>query len=218
MSLQTLFMPDNLTNYIQKNAVKESPSLRELRLHTASMPEARMQIAPEQGHIMAFLAKLIGAKRYLEVGVFTGYSMLWVVEAMGFGACAVGLDSNEDYTDIAKEYWTKADVEHQIELYHANALISLEQLSLQNATFDLAFIDADKEEYIEYYENILPLMRPHGLILVDNIFWQGKVYDIECTDDETIALRRFNTHVLQDERVEATMLPVGDGMMAILKL
>lgn len=218
MSNQTLAINALLSAYIQKTSIDESAVLKELREITAQMNESNMQIAPEQGHIMAFLAKLIGAKRYLEVGVFTGYSMLCVVEAMGFGSYALGLDKSEEYTNIAKEYWKKADVEHQIDIRLGEALVSLSTLAQEKAVFDLAFIDADKEEYEAYYEHILPLMRPHGLILVDNIFWKGKVSDPSHKDPETRAIRAFNEHVFKDSRVHATMLPTGDGMMAILKL
>lgn len=216
MSNKTLDINDQLLRYILKTGVHESELLRELRDETRELEMGRMQIAPEQGAFMGFIAKLIDAKSYVEVGVFTGYSMLSVVQAMGKKSRAIGCDLSKEWTDIAKIYWKEAGIEQQIDLHLAKAEATLSKLEDEN--FDLAFIDADKENYDLYYEECLRILKPGALLMIDNIFWGGLVADETVDDAETKAIRNLNKKIMSDERVEASMLSIGDGLMLIKKL
>ena len=216
MSNKTLNVNDELLTYILDTAVNESDIARRLREETMTLEMARMQIAPEQGAYMTFMAKLINAKRYLEIGVFTGYSMLSVMQGMGSGSSAVACDMSKEWTDIARRYWKEAGVDANIELRLAKAEETLG--SLEDASFDMAFIDADKESYDRYYESCLRLLKPGGILMIDNIFWGGAVADKTVDDDETRAIRALNKKIMADVRVDASMLTIGDGLMLVKKL
>ena len=178
------------------------------------MPMGQMQIAPEQGQFMALLVELIGAKRTLEVGVFTGYSSLCVALALPPGGRIVACDSSEEWTAVARRYWREAGVDGKIDLRLGPAVETLDSLLAagEAGRFDFAFIDADKTEYADYYERILELLRPGGLVAVDNVLWSGSVADPAKSDDDTVAIRAFNEKLLGDERVSLSLVPIADGL------
>ena len=173
-----------------------------------------MQIAPEQGQFMALLVKLISAKRIIEVGTFTGYSALCLAKAMGAQGKLICCDINSDWTTMAQRYWQQAGVQRQIDLRIAPASETLQQLIQQGQSgqFDMAFIDADKENYDRYYEQCLQLIRPEGLILLDNVLWSGRVAEPTFQDADTVAIRQLNQKLKQDERVDISLLPMADGI------
>jgi caffeoyl-CoA O-methyltransferase len=175
-----------------------------------------MQIAPEQGAFMTLLARAIGARRAVEVGTFTGYSALCIARGLPDDGRLLTCDRNEEWTSIGRRYWEKAGVSHKIELRIGPALETLRSLP-EDAGLDLAFIDADKQEYIAYFEELLKRLRPSGVILVDNVLWDGHVVDPEVKDEQTLAIRDFNDHVARDPRVECVMLPVADGLTLLRK-
>jgi predicted O-methyltransferase YrrM len=219
MSNQSLSLTPELYTYLLDVSLRESPLLRELREHTLGMPEARMQIAPEQGQFMALLARLLGARRALEIGVFTGYSALCVASALPADGRLIACDISPEFTRVAREYWTRAGVAERIDLRLAPAAETLAALlAAGNAgTFDLAFIDADKTGYAGYYEQCLALLRPGGLILVDNVLWNGRVLDGASTDADTRAIQAFNRQVQGDTRVDLSLVPIGDGLTLLRK-
>ena len=203
-----------LYDYLIAASSRESALKKELREATANLPDARMQITPEQGQFMALLVKSIGAKRALEIGVFTGYSAWCVAEALEEGGTLIACDVSVEWTSIAVEYWEKAGVAKKIDLRIAPALDTLASLEAdgQGETFDFAFIDADKKNYDSYYEACLRLLRSGGLIVVDNALWGGQVMDPAFQDADTIAIRSLNEKIRDDERVDASLLSVGDGV------
>jgi predicted O-methyltransferase YrrM len=214
MSSRTLPITDDIHHYLVEHWVREHPVLARLRETTATMPHAQMQIGPEQGQFMALLARLIGARRCIEVGVFTGYSSLAVALALPEDGRILACDVSEEWTSIARRFWAEAGVEHKIELKLQPAVRTLEALLAagEAGRCDFAFIDADKTSYGAYYELLLELLRPGGLIVVDNTLWSGKVTDARVSDADTIALRAFNDKVHGDERVDAVLLPMADGL------
>jgi predicted O-methyltransferase YrrM len=214
MSDKTLALTDTLYGYILTHAVREPPVLARLREVTAELSDARMQISPEQGQFMAMLVKLTGARRCIEVGTYTGYSSLSVALALPADGRMVACDINAQTTHIARQFWKEAGVDARIELRLQPALKTLEELLARNGrgNFDFAFIDADKSSYLAYYEKLLELIRPGGLIAVDNTLWSGKVADRRYKDADTMALRLFNDHVYRDERVDLSLVPIGDGL------
>lgn len=214
MSNRSISLNDALYDYLLSVSLRESDLQRRLREETAADPMARMQISPEQGQFMALLARLTGARRCIEIGVFTGYSSLAVALALPAGGTIVACDVSEEWTSVARRYWEAAGVAGRIELRLAPAIETLDTLLAAGAggTFDLAFIDADKTSYLAYYERSLRLLRPGGLIVVDNTLWSGRVADPEVADADTIALRHFNECLHRDDRVDLAMLPVGDGL------
>jgi len=215
MSHQTLNVNKTLLDYILDIGVNESSTAQSLREETAKLEMARMQISPEQASFMAFIASLTKAKNYLEIGVFTGYSMLSVMNGMGKEGRAVACDVSKEWTDIALKYWKQEDIDKNIDLNLAPALETLKNLELKS--FDLAFIDADKENYDAYYEACLNLLRDDGVLLIDNIFWGGAVVDETINDKDTVAIRTLNQKIMNDTRVKATMLTIGDGLMMVQK-
>jgi len=219
MTNQTLGLDNQLYDYYKSVSVREPEVLTQLRIETAEHSMARMQIAPEQGQFMALLMQLMGAKKTLEVGVFTGYSSLAVALALPPEGKVVACDVSEKYTAIARRYWEKAGVADKIDLRIAPALETLEQLLQdgQAGTFDFAFIDADKREYENYYEQALKLVRNGGLIAVDNVLWSGRVADPEVVDNITKAIRAFNHKLSQDQRVTLSLVPIADGLTLALK-
>jgi caffeoyl-CoA O-methyltransferase len=203
-------MSDTLAAYMQSVSLREPDVLTRLRGETSRLPMSMMQIAPEQGQFMQLLVKALGIRRAIEVGVFTGYSTLCLALAMPDDGRIVACDVNKEWTDIAQRYWKEAGVDDKIELRLAPALETLDTLideQLQNK-FDFAFIDADKEGYKDYYERALALIRPGGLIAIDNTLWNGNVAD---------EIRDINRHLHSDERVDISLLPIGDGLTLALK-
>jgi O-methyltransferase len=205
---------DTLYRYILDNSLRDLDILRELREETATLPQAGMQIGPEQGQLMALMARLIGARQCIEVGVFTGYSSLSVALALPADGRIVACDVSEEWTAIARRYWAKAGVAGKIDLRLAPATQTLDGLIAagEAGRYDMAFIDADKGGYMAYYERILQLLRPGGLILVDNTLWSGDVADPANTKPDTVSLRAFNQALHRDERIDLALLPIGDGV------
>lgn len=214
MTNRSISLTDSLYEYLLAVSLREPESLRRLREETAGLPEARMQIAPEQGQFMALLVRLAGARRCLEVGVFTGYSSLAVALALPDDGRIVACDLNGEWTAVARRHWAAAGVAHRIELRLAPALDTLQGLLATGAagSFDFAFLDADKENYLRYYELALELVRPGGLIVADNTLWSGRVVDPANDEASTVALRRFNDFLHRDERVDVSLVPIGDGL------
>ncbi|MEA5515702.1 class I SAM-dependent methyltransferase [Nodularia sp. UHCC 0506] len=219
MANQTLGIEPQLYNYLLSVSLREPEILFQLREETAQHPMAMMQIAPEQGQFMALLVQLMGAKKTLEVGVFTGYSSLAVALMLPPEGRVVACDVSAEFTAIARRYWQKAGVADKIDLHIAPAMETLDQLLAagEAETFDFAFIDADKSNYDSYYERSLQLIRPGGLILIDNVLWSGKVADSEVQDNRTINIRTFNQKLYQDERINLSLVPIADGLTLAYK-
>ena len=218
MSPKSFLLDQPLSDYLEANNPEVDDVLRDLVVETAQLGDvAGMQIAPEQGAFMSLLTKVVGARNAVEVGTFTGYSALCVARAMGPGGHLLCCDVSEEWTDIAKRYWERAGLTDRIELRLAPALDTLRALP-EESTVDLAFIDADKTNYLHYYEALVPRVRPGGLIVVDNVLWSGKVVNTAEADDNTRAIQAFNKHVSADLRVESVMLPISDGLTLAYKL
>lgn len=219
MFKNTLGLPDPLHDYILDNSLKELPILAELRQETQQHKQARMQISPDQGQLISLLIRLMSARRVLEIGVFTGYSSLTIALALPIDGVLVACDISEEYTAIAKRYWQQAGVQDKIDLRIAPALQTLDSLleSGQAETFDFAFVDADKANYSNYYDRALKLLRPGGLMAIDNVLWSGRVADPQSTDKIVQTMRVFNQKVAQDDRVQVSLLPLGDGITLALK-
>jgi len=214
-----LNMTPELNQYMVDHSVRDHPVLAELRAATAPLKHAGMQIGAEQGQFMQFMVRLINAKRCIEVGVFTGYSSLSVALALPPDGTIVACDISEEWTSIAKKHWEKAGVASKVTLKLAPANDTLDKLLAEGGggKYDFAFIDADKPAYIGYYERLLKLMRPNGLIMVDNTLWSGSVVDPKNQERDTVALREFNAFVHKDVRVGLAMLPLGDGVTLLRK-
>ncbi|MEX2262271.1 MAG: class I SAM-dependent methyltransferase [Bryobacteraceae bacterium] len=219
MSSRQIAVSEELAAYIRSVTLREPELFRRLREETASDPMARMQISPEQGQLMALLVTMLGAAKTLEVGVFTGYSSLSVARALPPAGRVIACDVSEAWTAIARRYWREAGLEHKIDLRLAPAIRTLDGLLAegQAGTFDFAFIDADKENYDGYYERALRLLRPGGLIAIDNVLWSGRVMDPDAHDADTVAIRRLNEKLHTDERVMVSLVPIGDGLTLALK-
>jgi len=217
MANQTLNLTPELLAYLREHGLREPPVLAELRAATARLPDAVMQIAPEQGQFMALLLRLMGARRVLEIGTFTGYSTLWLASALPEDGQVVTCDRNREWTDMAKTYWARANLAQRITLHLGDARQTLQALQDTGETdaFDFAFIDADKVNYNTYYEACLTLVRPGGLIAIDNTLWGGAVADPKATDPDTEAIRRLNRKLRDDQRVEMAMVPIGDGVTLV---
>lgn len=219
MSNSTINLTDELYAYLKSVSLRETELMEALRNETAKLPMSAMQIAPEQGQFMALITKLIGAKNVIEVGTFTGYSALAVAQALPDDGKLIACDVSEEWTSIGKRYWQQAGVADKIELHIAPALQTLDALLQNNMVgqFDMAFIDADKENYQHYYESCLQLLRSGGLIMVDNVLWGGSVIDDTNQKPETVAIRKFNEYLYQDQRVDISLIPVGDGISMVRK-
>ncbi len=219
MSNTTLGLSDRLATYLQTVAVREAAILTELRQETAQQPLSQMQIAPEQGQLMALLVRLMGARKTLEVGVFTGYSTLVVALALPPDGKVVACDISAEYTAIAQRYWQAAGVADRIELHIAPALESLDRFLAEGQanTFDFVFIDADKSNYDGYYERALQLVRVGGLIAIDNVLWGGNVADPTVQDSRTQKIRALNQKIHQDPRVDMSLVPIADGLTLAIK-
>lgn len=214
MSNKTLAIDDHLREYILRVSLREPAVLRRLREATAAMPEHNMQIAPEQGQFMAMLVRLMGARRCLEVGTFTGYSSLAIALVLPDESRVVTCDVSEEYTGIARRYWDEAGVADRVELRLGPAVETLDALLDDTAAppFDFAFIDADKTGYDAYYERCLALLHPGGVVAFDNTLWDGKVADPAVDDEDTRALRALNEKLFADERIELSLVPIADGL------
>ncbi len=214
MSRRSLSLTDAVYEYLLDHSLREHPVLAELREKTAALEEADMQIAPEQGQFMGLLVKLLGVRRALEVGVFAGYSALSVALALPEDGVLVACDISREWTDIARPHWEAAGVAGRIDLRLGPANDTLNGLidAGEGGTYDFAFIDADKLGYDAYYERCLTLLRPGGLVVIDNVLRDGRVADESVDDEETVAMRRLNRKILSDDRVDMSMLPVADGL------
>jgi len=213
------FLPDALESYVGDIVTKESELQKRLRAETAKLPMGLMQIGPEQGAFLALLVRLIGAKRTLEIGTFTGYSALAVASALPADGKLVACDVSKEWTDIARRYWREAGIADRIDLRLGPAADTLSALLKSGGagTFDFAFIDADKSNYDTYYEFSLKLLRSNGLIAIDNVLWSGSVIDDKKRDADTTALRALNLKVRDDARVDSVLLTIGDGVMLVRK-
>lgn len=215
MSSRTTAITEKLYQYLLDVSLRESELQQRLRAETAELPERTMQISPEQGQFMEFFLRVLGARRCIEVGTFTGYSTLSMARALPDDGRIIACDLSREWTDIARRYWEEAGVDGLIDLRIGPANETLDAL-LENGEagrWDFAFIDADKTGYDSYYEQCLDLLRSGGIIAVDNTLWHGKVADETVTDDEdTQAIRRFNDKLRADERVDLTLVPIGDGL------
>ncbi|MCL4315679.1 MAG: class I SAM-dependent methyltransferase [Gammaproteobacteria bacterium] len=237
MSNKTINMTEELYEYLLSVSLREPSLLKHLRAETAKYPMANMQIAPEQGQFMALLVQLLRAKKALEIGVFTGYSALCVALALSADGKLIACDVSEEWTKVARRYWQEAGVAHKIELRLAPALETLDKLldDGQAGTFDFAFIDADKTGYDDYYERSLQLLRPGGLIVLDNMLRNGRVVDAPhcdvqgctnvaggrtpgATDEATLAIHKLNQKLHHDSRIALSLLPLADGLTLALKL
>lgn len=209
-----------LVDYVRRVGVKEPDVLRRLREETARMPNAQMQITPEQGQFLRVILKAIGAKKTLEVGVFTGYSSTLTALALPADGRVIACDRSEEYTSVARRYWKEAGVEGKIDLRLGPALDTVRKLvedKTARGTFDFAFIDADKSSYDAYYESALQLVRQGGMIALDNMLWHGRVLDENTRDADTLAIQALNRKIRDDERVVAALVPVGDGITVVWK-
>ena len=207
-------LTDALQAYVDAHSATEHPVLAELRSATAGMPHAQMQIGRDQGALMALAVKLLGARRTIEIGVFTGYSSLAVALALPSDGKIVACDINEEWTSIARRYWEKAGVASKIELRLGRATKTLDELLAagEAGRYDFAFIDADKTTYLAYYERCLGLLRAGGVIAVDNTLWSGAAIDATDRSEDTEAIRAFNDALARDERIDLALLTVGDGV------
>ncbi len=214
MTLKTIQLTEPLYRYLLAHSVREHPLQHALREETSDLPMSRMATTPEQGQFLRMLVKSLGVRRYLEIGVFTGYSSLSVGLAMPADGEIVALEKREEWADVAQSYWSKAGFADRVDLRIGLANDNLAELLSEGkaAYFDLAFIDADKPHYPEYFEACLKLVRPGGLIVIDNVLWHGNVVKDDADDPDTLALRAFNQKVFEEERVEISMIPLGDGM------
>ncbi|HEU5330335.1 MAG TPA: class I SAM-dependent methyltransferase [Thermomicrobiales bacterium] len=213
-------LTDALHEYLLNVSLREPGVLRQLREETAALPHAGLQVAPEQGQLLGLLARLVGARRTLEVGTFTGYSSLSVALVLPDDGRLIACDVSEEWTAIARRYWAAAGVADKIDLRLGPAVMTLDRLLTDGGAdqFDFAFIDADKRNYANYYERALQLVRPGGLIVVDNTLWHGRVLDPALQDADTMAVRAFNEQLHHDDRIALSLVPIGDGMTLALRL
>jgi len=219
MSNQTIQLNDDLYDYLLSVSLKEDEILKNLRKTTSSMPGSRMQIAPDQGQFMAMLIKIMGAERLIEIGTYTGYSTLVCAMAMEKGQI-IALDRDPISTAVAKDFWKRAGVDDLIDCRLGDALESLNKIIDDEdglSSFDFIFIDADKRNYKNYYEIGLKLLKQNGIIIFDNVLWSGAVADLNDQDKNTLALRELNETLYKDNRIELSMIPVGDGLTIVRK-
>lgn len=220
MSARSHGLTEAFHTYLLAHFVRASPAAEGLAAAAQTLPERNMRMATEQGRFMAFLIELIGARQVIEVGTFVGYGTLWMAEALPKDGRIVALDIEPRFAEIGRPFWRQAKVENRIDLRIGPALESLAAMRKEGGAgrFDMAFVDADKKNYPTYYEQCLELLRPGGLLLIDNVFWDGAVADPEDTSAETAVIRALNTKVLADTRVSAATVPIGDGLTIARKL
>ena len=215
---RVLRLTEALQNYVAAHGSRETAIQKRLRAETLKQPMAQMQIGPEQGALMQLLVRMLGARRCVEIGTFTGYSALAVAMALPANGRLVCCDISEEWTSIARRYWKLAKVENKVELRLAPALRTLDELvRKEKAKYDFAFIDADKANYQNYFERCLKLLRAGGLIAIDNTLWSGRVLDRRSTEKDTRAIQVFNRRLQRDRRVDVALLTVGDGLTLALK-
>lgn len=214
MTARTLNLDDALYQYLLDVSLRDTPLLRRLRDETQALPSARWQVAPEQGQFLALLVKLIGARRILEVGTFTGYSALCMAQVLPGDGSLVCCDLPGDYNATARRYWQEAGVQQLIDLRLAPALETLASLEQQGQgnSFDLIFIDADKANYPAYLEFALRLLRTGGLVVFDNTLWSGRVLEVAPASEDTQAIQALNRALKDDPRIDLSLLPLGDGL------
>ncbi|HTQ03817.1 MAG TPA: class I SAM-dependent methyltransferase [Polyangiaceae bacterium] len=217
MSARSIGLTDDVWRYLLDVTVHEPPLLGRLRAETAKLSEAGMQISPEQGRFLAFLVEVLGVKRYLEVGVFTGYSSLSVALALPADGRIVACDVSDEWTRVARRYWQEAGVADKVELKLGPGVETLASLVAAGERFDFAFFDADKESSLAYYERGLELVRQGGVLAFDNALWNGSVADPKNEKPSTAAIRAVNARVCSDPRVSATLVPIGDGVLLARK-
>ncbi len=219
MSARSSFLPERVQAYVLHTTLRDSGILRELREETAAMPNAGMQTGADQVQFLQLLVRLVDARRCIEVGVFTGYSALGVALALPQDGVILACNVSEEYTSVGRRYWARAGVAHKIDLRLGPAGQTLDDAIAQGneATFDFAYIDADKSGYDGYYEQCLRLVRDNGIIAIDNVLWGGDVADEHRNDSDTNALRALNAKIGRDDRVDASLLPIGDGLMVVRK-
>jgi predicted O-methyltransferase YrrM len=219
MGKESFGLDNRLYEYLLSVSLRENEVLAKLRQETSQHTASIMQIAPDQGQFMALLVKLLGAKKTLDIGVFTGYSSLVVALALPESGRVIACDRDPQSTEIARRYWELAGVSHKIDLRLAPALDTLDRLIADGeaGSFDFAFIDADKSNYSNYYERALTLLRPGAIVAIDNVLWSGSVSDPNDTDKRTVAIREFNQKLHQDNRVEISLLAIADGLTLALK-
>lgn len=210
----TINLSPDIYRYLLDNSVREPKVLADLRIETHKLSDSKMQISPEQGQFMALLMHIMGAKKTLDIGTFTGYSALAVALALPQDSKVVTFDVSEEWTNVARQFWQQAGVADKIELKLGSARESLDAMIAngETNTYDFAFIDADKANYDHYYEQALQLVRPGGVIAIDNVLWSGRVADADENDESTSSIRHLNTKIFRDERVSISMLPMGDGL------
>jgi predicted O-methyltransferase YrrM len=215
--MKHLNLTPKLYDYMLDISLREHPAMEALRTHTSTMQLAAMQVAPEQAQFMQFLLRLIRAKNVLELGTFTGYSALAMALALPEDGRLITCDVSKEWTDNAHPFWKEAGQEHKIQLRIGQALDTLHQLIDEGFSqqFDFIFIDADKTNYLNYYELALKLVNPKGLIAIDNIFWDGLVIDPEETGPQTREIRKLNEHIKNDQRVEVSVLAIADGLFLV---
>ena len=218
MSNTTIQIDDKIYDYLLSVSLNEHKVLEKLREVTSSMPGSRMQIAPDQGQFMGMIVKMIGAKKLLEIGTYTGYSAMVCAMAIKSGKI-ITLDNDPIATEVAKRFWKEGEVDHLIDLRLGEALGSLNQLidEKHSSSFDFIFIDADKANYQNYYELCLELLNPNGIIIFDNVLWSGAVADMDDKSKNTIILRDLNEILFNDQRIDLSMIPVGDGLTIVRK-
>ena len=214
MSSRNGFIETHIYDYILANSLRDRDELKRLRQETQTMPMGGMQVSPDQGQFMGLLVELIDAKRIVEVGTFTGYSSIAMAMALPADGRLIACDVSDEFTGIARRYWQEAGVADKIELRLGPAVTTLDEMLAagEAGCFDMAFIDADKENYDAYYERCLQLLRPGGLILIDNVLWGGRPADANVQDESTVAIRALNAKIHADERVTASLLSIGDGL------
>ena len=213
MSSRNAYIDEKLYDYILDTSLRDLPVLERLRAETSQMPNGGMQISPDQGQFMSLLVKLIQARKIIEVGCFTGYSSTVMAQALADDGVLITCDISEEFTGVAQRYWREAGVADKIDLRLGPAQETLTGLVADEAaTFDLAFIDADKTNYSAYVELCLQLLRPGGLMLIDNVLWQGRAADTAVEDEQTLAIRQLNAALRDDERVDLSLLSIGDGL------
>jgi len=220
MSSSTISLGQKLREYLLANSLKEHKVLKNLRAETLKLNEFEMQISPEQGSFLAFLVNIINAKRTLDIGVFTGYSSLVIALQLPKDGLVTACDTNVDWTDIAQKYWKMASVNNKIDLHIAPANKTLDSLISNGfeGAYDFSFIDADKINYQRYFEKSLALVRTGGIIAIDNVLWGGRVLDSSDSEPATRAIQKFNKKLYNDNRVEISMIPIGDGLTLARKL
>ena len=212
MSSRSLGLTDTVYTYLLNNSLRESSACSSLRKATEDIEYSAMQVSPEQGQFMSFLISLLHVRKAIEVGTYTGYSALCVAQALPADGTLIACDVSEKWTSVGRKYWEQAGVSDKIDLRIAPAVETLTSLQEEAGTFDFAFIDADKTNYLQYYELVLALLRPGGVVLIDNVLWSGSVADSDNQEESTQAIRAINTHIHADQRVDISMLPIGDGL------